>query len=107
MKLRLCVAFALLGLSVASAKSYQITLDSASKAGDVTLKPGRYNVVLGASKVRFTDVNSGRSVEAEGKVVHSERKFGNTAVNATKVDDGTNQIQEILLGGTSTKIEFE
>jgi hypothetical protein len=100
------VAFAVLGLSVASAKSYQIRVDSPSKAGNLTLKPGDYNVDMDATKVRFTEVKSGKSVETEGKVVRAEKKYGSTAINAVQVD-GANEIREILLGGTSTKIQFE
>jgi hypothetical protein len=100
------IVCAALTLSIANAKSYQIALDHVSKAGNVTLQPGKYKVAVDSSKVRFTDVTSGKSVETDGKVVNSQKKFGNTAVNATQVD-GASQIQEITLGGTNTKIEFE
>ena len=106
MKMRMLVAFAVLGLSVASAKSYQITLGSVTKAGNVSLKPGKYDVAVDAEKIRFTDVSSGKSVETQGTVVNAEKKFGNTAINATQVD-GATQINEIMLGGTTTKIRFE
>ena len=106
MKLRTMIACAALTVAMASAKSYQISLDSVCKAGNVTLKPGKYKVALDASTVRFTEVSTGKSVETEGKIVTSQKKFGDTAVNATQVD-GTRQIQEISLGGTNTKIEFE
>ena len=107
MKMRTFIAFAVLGLSIASAKNYQITLDSATKAGTLTLKAGKYNVVaMDASKVRFTEVGSGKTVETEAKIENGEKKYGDTAVNASQVD-GTKQINEIMLGGTTTKIRFE
>jgi hypothetical protein len=106
MKLRSLVVFAVMGLSIASAKTYQITLDSASKAGNVTLKPGRYEVAVDASKVRFREVSSGKSMETEGKLVDGEKKFDNTSVNASK-EGAISEIHEINLGGTKTKIVFE
>ena len=106
MKLRSLLVFAVMGLSIASAKTYDITLDSTSKAGNVTLKPGRYEVAVDASKVRFREMSSGRSTETEGKVVSSEKRFQNTSVNASK-DGAVSEIHEINLGGTATKIVFE
>jgi|SRR5581483_2416554 len=106
MNLRSLVVFAVMGLSVASAKSYQVILDSASKAGSATLKPGRYEVAVDSSKVRFRDLSSGKSTETEGKLVNSDRKFANTSINSSK-DGAVSEIHEITLGGTATKIVFE
>lgn len=106
MKLRRLILFTVLGLSIASAKSYQITLDAPSKVGSLTLKPGRYEVAVDASKVKFKDLNSGKSKETDGRLENTEKKFANTSINATQGGDG-NEIHEILLGGTTTKIVFE
>lgn len=95
-----------MGLSIASAKTYDITLDNTSKAGNVTLKPGRYQVAVDASKVRFRQMNSGKSMQTEGKLVNSEKRFQNTTVNASK-EGAVSEIHEINLGGTATKIVFE
>jgi hypothetical protein len=87
--------FAVLGLSLAAAKTYEITLDTATKAGTAELKPGKYNLaVMEDSKVRFTASN-GQAVE-----------FSATQIDLKTVD-GTAQINEIDLGGTKTKIQFE
>ena len=106
MKLRSLIVFAVMGLSVANAKTYQVILDSAYKAGNVTLKAGRYEVAVDSSKVRFRDLSSGKSTETEGKIVNSDRKFENTSINSSK-DGATSEIHEINLGGTATKIVFE
>jgi hypothetical protein len=106
MKLRSLVLFAVMGLSIASAKSYQFTLNSASKVGNVTLKPGRYEVAVDASKVRFRELNSGKSTETEGKLVDGERRFDSTSISTSK-EGATSEIHEINLGGTKTKIVFE
>ena len=106
MKLRSLVLFAVMGLSVASAKSYQVTLDNSYKVGSVTLKPGRYAVAVDASKVRFRDLSSGKSTETEGKLVNSEKRFSDTSINSSK-DGAVIEIHEINLGGTASKIVFE
>ena len=106
MNKKLIFTFAALGASLLSAKSYQITLGEKSQIGSTMLQPGDYSVVLEASKVRFTDVNSGKSVEAAATVEDAAKKFGATAINAHDAN-GVNQIDEIDLGGTTKKIEFK
>ena len=106
MKLKLMLAFSVFGLSLLSAKSYEIILDNTSQAGSAELKAGRYNLSLENTKVRFTDVNTGKSVETQAKIVNADKKFENTLVD-TKQVNGATQINEIDLGGTKTKVEFE
>jgi len=106
MKIRNVVVFTVLGLSIAGAKTYEINLDSDSKAGNATLKAGKYNVAVDASKVRFIDATSGKSTEADGKVVTADKKFTNTMVDSSQVN-GVAEIREIDLGGTKTRIEFQ
>src|SRR3954469_21338872 len=105
MKQKLLVAFTVFGLSLAGAKSYDIILSSAANAGDLQLKPGEYKVALEGSKVRFTDVKTGKAFETTAKVENSDKKFSGTAVDTMKVN-GSEQIREIDLGGTRTKVEF-
>jgi hypothetical protein len=98
--------FAVLGLSVAGAKTYDITLDSAAKAGSVELKPGKYSLeLMEDSKVRFTSAN-GQAVETSAKLSTVEKKFSSTQIDL-KQSNGTALIDEIDLGGTKTKIQFE
>jgi hypothetical protein len=98
--------FAVLGLSIANAKTYQIILDSTCKAGNLTLKPGRYELAVDSSKVRFKDLNSGKSTETAGRLENTDKKFENTSVNATH-EGSVNEIHEINLGGSKSKIVFE
>ena len=103
---RSLILFAVLGLSAAYAKTYDITLDSAVKAGSVELKPGKYSLALMEdSKVRFTSAN-GQAVETSAKLSTVEKKFSATQIDLKQVN-GTAQINEIDLGGTKTKIQFE
>lgn len=103
---RSLLLFAALGLSVAGAKSFDVTFDSATKVGNVELKAGKYSLaVMDDSKVRFTNTN-GQAVEASAKVSTTEKKFQNTQIDMKQVN-GTAQVNEIDLGGTKTKIQFE
>lgn len=106
MKVLCLVAFSVFGLSIASAKTYEIKLDNACKAGTTELKAGTYHVALDASKVKFTDENTGQTVETSAKVMTADKKYPNTSV-ATKNVNGTVEISEIDLGGTKTRIELQ
>jgi hypothetical protein len=104
--LRSLVLFAVLGLSVAGAKNYDVTFDSATKVGSVELKAGKYSLaVMDNSKVKFTSSN-GQAVEASAKVTTVDKKFQATQIDMKQIN-GTAQVNEIDLGGTKTKILFE
>jgi hypothetical protein len=103
---RSLLLFTALGLSIASAKTYDITLDTTTKVGSVELKPGKYSLeVMDNSKVRFKASN-GQAVEASAKVSTTEKKFQATQIDLKQVN-GTAEVNEIDLGGTKTKILFE
>jgi hypothetical protein len=106
MKLKLAIAFAVLGMSFASAKSFQITLNAPTQAGTLDLQPGQYDVSLSGTTVKFTQVNSGKSVATNATVENAEKKFQNTTVDSTDVS-GKTKIQEIDLAGTVTKVKFQ
>jgi uncharacterized protein YdbL (DUF1318 family) len=103
---RSLVLFAVLGLSLAGAKSYDVTFDSATKVGSVELKAGKYSLaVMDDSKVKFVSSN-GEAVEASAKVTTVDKKFQATQIDLKQIN-GTAQVNEIDLGGTKTKILFE
>ena len=103
---RSLILFAVFSLSIAGAKTFEITLDSAVKAGSVELKPGKYNLVLMEdSKVRFTSAN-GQTLETNAKLSTADKKFPSTQIDLKQMN-GADHINEIDLGGTKTKIQFE
>jgi len=107
MKINFLIGFAVLGLSLASAKSYEISVDAVSKAGDVQLQPGLYKVSLTGNKVKFTNQDSGKSVETNATVdTTSKTKFDATSVESEQ-GKGVSTIHEIDLGGTTSKIKFQ
>lgn len=104
-KLALVGVLALSCLSIASAKSYEITLAGPTKAGNVQLKAGSYRLKIDGSNVVFTDVENSKSFTVPVKVENTDKKFDQTKVDATK-DNGTSVINDIELGGSKTKVEF-
>jgi maltose-binding protein MalE len=98
-------ALAVASLSVASAKTYEISLSGPTKAGSVTLKPGQYRLKVDGNTATFTYVETSKQFTTPVKVTTSDKKFDDTRVDANK-DGGTDVIKDIELGGTKTKIDF-
>jgi outer membrane lipoprotein-sorting protein len=98
-------ALAILTLSVASAKTYDILLSSPTKAGTLQLKPGEYKMSVNGTKVIFTDVNTTKTFKTDVKVENSDAKFDDTKINTLK-DGSSSVIKDIELGGSKTKIDF-
>ena len=92
-------------LSIASAKSYTITLDSASKAGNLTLQPGDYKVKVEGTNAIFRDERTDKTFTAPVKIDNTGKKHDSTAVVST-TQDGTQRIKEIELGGSDETLEF-
>lgn len=100
---KLLLAFAVIGLAVASAKSYTVNLYSPALLGSTELKPGAYKVEVKDS----TAVVSAGKVQAEApvKVETNGTKYDTTTVRFADAN-GKMKIQEIRLGGTNTKLIF-
>jgi hypothetical protein len=98
-------ALALSTISIASAKSYDITLTSAAKVGSAHLVAGDYKVTVDGTNVVFTNRDTAKQVNATAKVDTVEKKYDVTAVDTTK-NGNEEQINAIELGGSKTKLEF-
>jgi len=96
---------ALLGVSLASAKSYTIAITQPCQAGTAQLRPGEYTVKLEAAKVVLID-KSGNRIETTAKIEAADQKFNQTTV-VTSGASGTSRIQWIALGGSKSKVVFE
>lgn len=95
------VAFALLGLAVASAKQYSLTLFQPSLLGSTELKAGDYKLEVTNDKVV---IRGGRQAgEAPIKVETGDEKYRSTSVRYANAN-GKYRIQEIRLGGTNIKL---
>lgn len=94
---------AVLGLAIASAKSYKVDLYEPAYAGSTELKKGSYDVSVEGQNavIRGDKVDSQNPV----KVETSDHKYDSTSVRYL-VSNGKRQIQEIHIGGTKTKLVF-
>ncbi len=92
-------------IAFAGPKSFTVKFDKSATVGSVTLAPGEYKVKVDGSNATFTNANSYKSVSTPVKVETSEKKFKDTAVDSVNSTTGVN-VQSIMIGGTTTKIEF-
>jgi hypothetical protein len=96
-------ALSLASLGIASAKSYDITLNAPAMVGANQLKAGEYKLKVEGSQAVFTDAESTKSVSIPVKVENSDKKFNYTSVESSN-QDGMDQIHAIDLGGSSTRL---
>ncbi len=104
MHMRLLI-FALLAVSLASAKTYTFTLSETTQAGSTKLKAGQYTLSLEGSKVILKD-SSGHNVAATAKVENSDQEYKDTRVSVTNAGQGA-QLKSIDVGGSKFRIVFE
>jgi hypothetical protein len=96
-------ALALASLGVASAKSYEITLGAPAKLGSNQLKAGQYRVKLDGTQATLTDEQTLKSYTVPVTVEHAGQKFDQTTIQ-TRSKDGVDQVFQITLGGSDTKL---
>ena len=96
---------ALSSLTLANAKTYEISLSGPTKAGSLTLHAGQYRLKVDGDKATFTYVETSKQFTTTVKVNTSDKKFEDTRVDANK-DGATDVIKDIELGGTKTVLEF-
>jgi hypothetical protein len=98
-------ALALSSLSIAGAKTYDITLSSPAKAGNVELGAGEYKVKVEGSNAVFMNVHTAQKFTAPVKIENTGKKHDYTAVESNK-QNGTENIKAIELGGSDETLEF-
>ncbi len=104
-KLLAVAALSLCTLGVVSAKSYSISLSNETKAGNVELKPGDYTVKVDGTNAVFTSSNGEKAGSVPVKIESTDKKFDNTSIITTK-NGNTDEIKEIDLGGSKTKLSL-
>jgi len=101
---KLLAAMFVIGIGVASAaSSYHVTLYKPTTVNGTQLKAGEVKLELQGDKVVLKQGKT--SVETNVTVQNGNTKFNDSTVGYS--GDTPNQIQEIRLGGTSTKILFD
>ena len=95
--------FLTFALTIASAATYQVTLFQPSLVSGQTLKPGDYKLTVDDGKAVIAQGK--QKVEASVKLENVESKYSATSVRYTD-QGGKLKVQEIRLGGTTTKVVF-
>jgi len=98
-------ALTLSSLTLAYAKTYEISLSGPTKVGTLNLKPGQYRLKVDGANATFTEVETSKQFTTAVKVNTADKKFEDTRVDADK-NNGTDVVKDIELGGTKTKLEF-
>lgn len=96
---------AILTMSTAFAKTYDLTFTSPAKAGSLQLNAGQYRMSVDGNKVTFTEVKTNKSTTTEATVENSEQKFNETRVDTT-TESGAAVVKAIRLGGSKIKLNF-
>lgn len=101
---KLLLSFATVALGVAAAGStHKVTLFQPSWFGDTQVKPGEYKIEVDGEKAV---IKGGKNtVETRVKVETNGEKYNTTSVRYQN-GDGKYRVQEIRIGGTSTKLVF-
>lgn len=97
-------AFAILTLAVASAANrYNVKLFEPAEVGGQRLKPGDYTIEV---KDNRAIIKGGRqTVEAEVRIENESKKFASNVVRYSGEAPNA-KIDEIRIGGTTTKVVF-
>jgi len=105
MKKAIAVMFAI-GISVAyAASSYRVTLYQPTTVNGTQFKPGEVKLELQGDKVVIKQGKT--SAEQNVTVQNGTQKFDATSVGYNGDNSTKTQVQEIRLGGTTTKLLFE
>jgi hypothetical protein len=103
---KLILLFAVAGLSVAGAKSYDVTFASPAVLGTVQVPAGQYQLKYEGAKVTLVNASNGKRLEADATVQEMPTKFAETIVQSKHVD-GKDLVDEIQIGGTKTALDFK
>lgn len=98
------ILFMVAGLSILSAQTFKVDLFQPSYLAGKELQPGQYKVEQKADKVVF--MRGGQMAEAIAKAESTGKKYSTTTL-IFAVRDGKQQIREIRLGGTDTKLVLD
>jgi hypothetical protein len=99
------ILFVLFAVAVALAASgYSVTLSKPAVVGGKEIKAGEYKLELNGEKATLK--NGKTTVEADVTVEDNASKFDRTSACCLG-EDGKYRLQEIRVGGTTTKVTFK
>jgi hypothetical protein len=100
----LLISFTVVALSVASAATFKVSFVEPSVMKGQQLKAGEYKLDVKDNSVVITNIK--QKVEVPAKIENGAKKFDRTRVLYNE-NKGKFTIQEIELGGTTTKVTFD
>ena len=74
-------------------------------AGNAELKAGQYRLKVDGNQAVFANAENAKSFTALVGIESGDRKFDQTTIQCDK-QDGPDNLREIDLGGSTTKLEF-
>lgn len=104
MSRKMLLGLTLIGVSIATAKTYHITLAEPYTVGSQTLKSGEYRVAVSGATAVLTGPKD-EQINIKGKVENEDRKFDQTAV-LSRNQTGKARLDAIQLGGTHMEVNF-
>ena len=93
-------------LPIASAKSYTIAFTGLTVVGSTQLPAGEYTLKVEGSNAVISSVDNDKSVTVPVKIENADKKYGVTTVETTQ-EGNASHIDDILLGGSNTKLDFK
>jgi len=101
---KLLVSFATVALAISSAASntFKVNIEKPTIVGNTELKAGEYKVQAEGNKIAI-QVGKNNVVEVPAKMETADKKFENTVI---RVDNKTQKLEEIRVGGTNMRIVF-
>lgn len=103
----LAAVLSLASLGIASANSSnEITLTRKTMVGNTVLKPGTYKVNLNGSNAVFQRKYSSKAYTAPVTVSDNDHAFGKVVVH-TRKDGKVHRLDEVDLGGSTTRLQFQ
>lgn len=101
--IKLFAMFFTVAMVFASAASYSVTLFQPSMVSGTELKAGEYKLTIDGGTA--TMIKGKEKVEAAVKMETADTKFASTSVRYAD-QGGKMKVQEIRLGGTTTRVVF-
>ncbi len=104
MSWKMLLGLTVVSLSIASAKTYHVTLSESYKVGSQMLAPGEYSVAVSGSNAVLAGPKS-EQLRINGKVENENRKFDDTAI-VSRDETGSPTLDSIQIGGTNMEVKF-
>lgn len=101
----LAAALGLAGMTLASAKTYDVSLNAPTKVGRAELAAGSYKLAVNGAVAVFTNVETGKCQMVMVRATDSNVDYKRTAIEVVDVN-GSHWMEAIELEDSNSKLEF-